>query len=438
VSAAVVIGGGYSGLVAARRLLRAGVDVVVCEARDRVGGRAYTKASPNGTALDLGGQWIGGEQERVYALARELGAAIVPVHDQGRAVIQRDGRRWPDGGDPPGYRRALAQLDRLAAVVSVDAPWDAPQGAVWDGQTFRTWLDANAPHEDVRWLVQNVVEGTFAADVGEISLLHVLFGIASAGGTGAMFERAEQAWLAGGAQTLADRMADELGDRVRMGTRVDQVSWTDGGVALEGPGLALTAEHAIVALSPHLAGRLRYSPPLPGRRDQLTQSVPMGAAVKLHCLYNRPFWRPVGLSGDSLSDGDGLTLLTRDSSPGGDGPGVLTCLITAGSARRWLALDNGLRRGRLLARLADLFGDGSRCPVEVVEKCWPEDPFSGGAYDAHFPPGVWTSLGDALRAPIGPLHWAGSETAARWCGYLDGAISAGERAADEVLGARRR
>jgi monoamine oxidase len=338
--------------------------------------------------------------------------------------------------EPPGVQSALACLDLLAAEVQVEAPWLAPRAQEWDGQTFMTWLAGEVPDDDARWFVQTLVEGTFAAEVRQLSLLHVLFGIASAGGTHAMLEGgAEEGCLVGGAQGLAEQVGRHLGDRVLLRAQVDHVSWTPSAVVIEGPHLSVAADRAIIALPPHLAGRLRYEPMLPGLRDQLTQSLPMGAVVKVQYLYDQPFWRKTGLSGHSMSDSSGLALSTFDSSPGADGPGVLTGLIVAGSARRCLRLAPEERRDLIITRLVELFGPQAGQPIELFEKCWPDDPWSGGGYDAHFPPGVWTVLGDALRQSVGPLHWAGSETATIWCGYLDGAISSGERAADEVLSA---
>jgi monoamine oxidase len=431
----VIIGAGLAGLAAARRLMEGGVDVLVCEARSRVGGRAATQIV-DGMALDVGGEFVGPGQRRILALAAELGVGVSPVWRQGEDVVWRDGERWSTGRGVRDAEAAIAELDRLASGVPLEAPWLTPDAEELDGQTMRTWLASNAASDDGRWLLRVVLEATFAASMNELSLLHVLFGIRAAAGTTSMFGGAggaQDSTIIGGAQGVAERLLESLGERVLLGHRVDQVPWDDAEVAVEGPGFRVAADRAIFALPPHLAGRLRYDPPLPGRRDSLTQSLPMGAIVKVHSLYDRPFWRDRGLSGGSLSDDGWLSVSTHDGSPRQDGRGLLTSLVPARAAQRWVHAGSDEGRARLLDRLAALFGPQAARPVHVIEKSWPDDPFAGGGYDAHFPPGQWTASGDALRAPIGPLHWAGSETATEWCGYFEGALTSGERAATEVV-----
>jgi len=433
----VVIGAGYSGLASAHLLTRSGVDVLVCEARSRVGGRAATQVV-DGVALDLGGEFVGPGQRRILALAAEFGVSLSPVWRKGEDIVWRDGKRWSEHRGVPDAESAMVELDRLASSVPLEAPWLTPDAEELDGQTMRTWLASNVASDDGRWLLRTVLEATFAASVKELSLLHVLFGIRAAAGTTSMFGGAgcaQDSSIVGGAMGIAERLLWGLGESVLLGHRVNRVVWGDAHVAVEGPGFRIAADRAIFALPPHLAGRLCYDPSLPARRDSLTQSLPMGAVVKVHCLYDRPFWRDRTLSGGSMSDDDWLSVTTHDGSPQLDGPGLLTCLVPARAAQRWVGARPDEVRVRLLRRLAELFGPEAARPAHVVAKTWPDDPLAGGGYDAHFPPGLWTALGDALRAPIGPLHWAGSETATEWCGYLDGALTSGERAAMEVLNA---
>jgi monoamine oxidase len=197
------------------------------------------------------------------------------------------------------------------------------------------------------------------------------------------------------------------------------------------------AERAVITLPPTLAGRLRYRPALPGYRDQLTQRVPMATTVKVHCIYDEPFWRAEGLSGQVTSTGE-VVQFTFDNTPEAGTPGVLVAFIEADEGRRWGRASAKDRRDAVLGCLAKYFGAPAAAPREYLERVWQDEEYTRGCYGGLMPPGAWTSYGEALRQPIGSIHWAGTETATVWSGYIDGAVRSGERAAAEVLAALRR
>ena len=194
----------------------------------------------------------------------------------------------------------------------------------------------------------------------------------------------------------------------------------------------MRSRRAILAMSPALCGRLAYVPALPGRRDQLCQRMPMGAVTKVHVLYDRPFWRDDGLNGQIVAPG-AVMESTFDNSPDDASHGAIVGFIAGDDCRRMEAAGPEARRAAVLADLERAFGPRARTPMEIVEQHWPAEPFTRGGPVAVSSPGALTTLGPALREPVGPLHWAGTETATRWCGYLDGALTAGVRSADEVL-----
>ena len=229
-------------------------------------------------------------------------------------------------------------------------------------------------------------------------------------------------------------MAEALDDRVILNAPVHTVAQDERSVRVEADGVTVTAERAILALPPTLAGRLRYRPALPGYRDQFTQRVPMGTVIKIQCLYERPFWREDGLTGQVTSD-TGAVRITFDNTPPDGSPGILLGFIEGEEGRRWGRRSLEERRAEVLNCLARYFGEQARVPKEYVELSWAEEEYSRGCYAGFLPPGVLTSYGEALRAPIGRLHWAGTETATEWNGYMDGALQAGERAAREILAA---
>ena len=222
----VVVGAGFAGLTAARRLQQEGRSVVVLEARDRVGGRILNHTFADGTIVELGGQWVGPTQDRVLALADELGVGTFPSYEEGDNLLGVDGgaRRWADetfGLDEEALidvAETQAALEAMAATVPLDAPWDAPDARELDAQTVESWLVANMKTETGLRFWRTLIPAIFSADTDQMSLLHFLFYVHSGGmidmlvatGGGAQDSR-----VVGGSQTIALRMAEELGKAVR-------------------------------------------------------------------------------------------------------------------------------------------------------------------------------------------------------------------------------
>jgi monoamine oxidase len=458
-----IVGAGLAGLVAARRIAAAGAHPVVVEARARVGGRLLNEEIGDGKVVEVGGQWIGPTQERIAALAAELEVETFPTHDRGRHLVEMRGRLGSYEGPLTearlslfrdlaraisplalaDFEQARARLDRMAREVPLEEPWMTPKAASWDSQTFATWVRRNTRTEAARSLFELMTEAVWAAEPGDVSLLHVLFYTHSGSGFNTLIGTgggAQQDRLHGGSQRLALLMAEQLGsERVRLGAPVRRVEHGEGGVAVhaDGPdgephGLSVRAQRAIVAIPPTLAGRVAYDPPLPARRDQLTQRMPQGTVIKTMAIYEEPFWRGEGLSGQATSDA-GPARVVFDNSPPDGSPGVLLGFLEGRLARQWGARPAGERRAAVLAGHARLFGPRAAQPERFVERVWAEEEWTRGCYGCLMTPGGWTEYGRALRAPIGPLHWAGAETATVWNGYMDGAVRSGERAAAEVL-----
>ena len=446
----VVIGAGLAGLTAAHRLTTAGASVVVVEARGRVGGRVLTTQLDDLT-VDLGGTWVGPGQDRIAALLDELGVSTFPTHDHGDdlLVLRRHGgrvmRRRAAGRVPPlaapavlDLVRVQTALDRMARQVPLDRPWTAPRARSRDAQTLESWLQRNALTRDARRLVRLLLaQAVLTTEAENVSLLHVLFYLHAGGGFETLMSTtggAQQDRIVGGALQVPLRLAGALGDRVRLDWPVRSVRARDDGVEVGGDAGTVTARRAIVAVPPTLAGRLHYEPALPAARDQLTQRVPHGATIKAVARYDRPFWRDDGLSGQALTD-RGDVLFTFDVSPADGSVGALVAFVQGTTAVRLGAAPAAQRRAAVLADLAALYGPQAAEPDGYVEQDWQAEQYTRGCYGGHAPPGALTQYGHALRRPIGPLHWAGTETAERGNGYMDGAVASGERAAREVLAA---
>jgi monoamine oxidase len=272
----------------------------------------------------------------------------------------------------------------------------------------------------------------FSVEPADVSLLHVLFYAAAAGGWDDLLDTeggAQQDRLAGGTQQLSVRMAEELGDRVELSAPVRAIRSDDEAESVIAG--EVRARRAIVAVPPALAARIEYDPPLPGPRDQLSQRMPMGSVIKCMAVYDEPFWRHDGLSGQAVSL-PGPAQVVFDNTPPNGSPGLIG-FLEGRDARELAVVPEAERRDAVLRGFQRLFGRRAAHPVLYVDKDWSAEPYSRGCYAGVFGPGAWTGYGRLLREPVGRIHWAGTETATRWMGYMDGAIQSGRRAAVEVM-----
>lgn len=435
----VVVGAGFAGLSAARELTRAGLSVVVLEARDRVGGRVYTKTLEGGPWVDLGGQWAGPTQNHLLALIAEHKLPTFGTWTKGDNLLHLNGKARRYRGTIPrldlfsllniGY--AQFRLDRMAKQVPLDAPWKARRAAEWDRITLADWLNANLKTKSARVLLDAGLESVFAAGAHEFSLLHALFYIHSGKDIDMLLgsdNGAQATRVDGGMMSVAEKHATGLD--VRLSSPVRRIDH-EGGVTVHYDGGTVRASRAIVAVPPKLVAQIDFQPALTGRRAELVRNMPMGAVIKCTAIYDRPFWRDEGLSGMSVSD-RGPIHVVFDNSPPGAEVGVLMGFCEADNARKLGKLSEAERRDAAIACFVRTHGERAKNVLRYADHVWEDDPWSGGCYGAFMPPGIWTSLGPAIREPIGRVHFAGTETATEWAGYIDGAISSGKRAAREI------
>lgn len=438
----VVVGAGFAGLIAARELRRAGKSVIILEADHRVGGRTKPGVVA-GERIDIGGQWVGPTQTELLALADEYGVASIEQYADGDNIIDINGHMARYKGETPALPDAdleafgalVSQLDGYANQITMPKPWLADQANAWDAHTVESWMQANVTSKSVRALMRVLVRAVFSTETGQCSFLYFLSYLASAGGLEALIS------IHGGAQDrlfpdslwqIADKVAAELGHALVLEAPVSLIEQDDQGVRVTTAKGVWSGDRVIVTAPPPMAARIDYIPPMPARRDGLTQRMPMGCVIKVVITYEKPFWRDQGLTGLVLSDKaefgpwlDRVTPLTRG--------GALVGFFGGGTAQDWADRPAAERRAKVLADIALYFGKEALAPTDYLEEVWTRAPLNRGGYVAVPGPGVLTAFGEALAEPVGRIHWAGTETSDIWVGYVDGAIRSGKRVAAEVL-----
>ena len=439
----IVIGGGYSGIAAAWSLRNHGHSVSVLEARDRVGGRAWTEHVPGGGWVDNGGQWIGPGMTKILELAREVGVATFPTYGDGNSILVYNGSRNVYGADDPNslgipvpeadlrdFMGAVMEIDKLSGEVPPEAPWEAPRAREFDYQTVESWMEQNLATDGAKFALRSVVAGYFAAEACDLSFLHLLFYVAAAGGVEAL-EESSLVWrFDGGAQEIPNRLAQRLGERISLDAAVRAIDQTGETVIVETDAGPREARRVIVAISPALAARIDYRPSLPASRDQYMQRAPLGSVIKCHAVYPTAYWRQDGLNGQLVSEEDVNSVF--DNSPPDGNPGILVGFIEGEAARRWADRPEADVRQKMLDTFTEHFGDRTRQPSHFYYANWAREPWSRGCYCGVPTPGTWTNYRDAVRTPVGRVHWAGTEAATKWVQYMEGAVRSGQRAAAEV------
>jgi monoamine oxidase len=440
----IIIGAGFSGLAAARVLRQRGISFTILEARDRLGGRVYTRRFADGLYLDYGGQWVGPTQDRMYALLAEYGLEHYRTYNEGKNILDLNGRVKTYRGLIPrtdllsllNLDWVMRKLERMAKSIDPAAPHCHPRAAQYDGQTLADFVRRQCPAKPARKILEAGLQTVFAAELDELSLLHALFYIRSGHNLECLLSidgGAQQDRVVGGMQLLAEKMAAPFAAQVVLEAPVRRIEQSESAVSVSGDGFAYRAERVICAIPPHLLAAIECSPALSPQRKALLGQLPMGLAAKCFAVYERPFWREQQFSGQAVADEQAPFQTVFDASPQDGSRGILLGFSLAGRHRAFFRLDEAARREKALACFARYFGPQALSPQMYVDYSMKDDLWSGGCYAALYPTGAWTAQGNRLAQPEGRIHFAGTETADIWYGYIEGAVRAGERAAEEVL-----
>ncbi|WP_110206665.1 flavin monoamine oxidase family protein [Nocardioides daejeonensis] len=445
----VVVGGGLSGLVAARRLARTKHSVLVVEARKRVGGRLLNHDLRTGGTIEAGGAFVGPTQNHIKRLAAQLGVRTFDEYVAGKNVYLSStlGRNEFTGTIPPDptilldAAIALGQLDQYAASMPVDAPWTHPQAAAWDAMTLGDWIRRNTINKaGISNLIKAWTQPTFGADPDQLSFLFVIHYLACSGDerTPGTFARssdtaggAQESRFVGGSQRIPLLLAKQLGRRVALGAAVRRIEHHGSRVRVHTARGTVSARRVIVAAPPEQVLGIDFSPGLPTGRRALLRRLEMGQLMKCDAVYEKPFWREAGLSGFGIADSGAVRAAFDNGVPGTD-HGILLAFVGGSTWREFGPMSRARRRKAVLQGFAAMFGDQALRPIEYTEQDWTKERWTGGGPVAIYGPGVMARFGQHIRTPYRRVHWAGTETSTYWTGYMDGAVRAGERAALEV------
>lgn len=441
------MGAGLSGLAAALALRGGGWEVVVLEARDRVGGRVHTLHLPftGGLHVEAGGESIDDNHDQIQALARhyQLALAHRPANKLGDAAVYGGGRRSAlnavaaaDPGALAGYLSFGDALIKMAGNLDPAHPELAPQAETWDRQSLQDFAATQTLDANAELLVQSDYRGNYNAEFNQVSLLFVLQ--QSVADNALSQSGVETMRIAAGNSALPQAMARDLGTAVRLESpvaKVEQHSWGVRVKAASGAGGTSTvdAAHLVLAVPPPALRAVTFDPPLSPEVAAMIAELDLGQALKVSTQYNRRFWLSEGLSGFTITDlpfGTGWD--ATDSMPGGaERPGVLTQFVTGDAARYGAALGDQTRIASFQQQLDVVYPEGRQDRSAVATTmAWADERYTGGGY-AVYAPGQLTRFWPLLRQPHGAIRFAGEHTEVL-AGYMESAVRSGHRVAAAI------
>jgi putrescine oxidase len=439
----VIIGAGASGLTAATKLRDAGLSVAVLEARDRVGGRLWTK-DVDGATLEIGGQWVSPDQEALIETLADLGLQTYSRYRDGDSVYinavgeltRFTGELFPvRASTQREMERLIHVLDALVADIGPRAPWAHPMAEELDAVTWLEWLESQTDDVEARDnIALFVAEAMITKPAHAFSALQAVLMAASAGSFSHLVDAdfILDKRVIGGLQQVPLLLAQKLGDDVFLGQPVRRLDWSDTGVTATADGVTVHARHAIVAVPPNLYSRIDFQPPLPRRQQQMHQHLSLGFVIKVHAVYSTPFWRDAGLSGTSFSPYE-IVHEAYDNTNHDDPRGTLVGFVSDRKADAVFGLSAQERQRVILTSLSHYYGEQALHPVVYYESDWASEEWTRGAYAASFDMGGLSRYGADLRTPVGPIHWSCSDLAAEGYQHVDGAIRVGRETAEAIL-----
>ncbi len=445
----LIIGGGFSGIAAAKKLHESGVSFRVLEARERLGGRVFTKTISEDLYLDFGGQWIGPTQDRMYELCKEYGIEYFETYNQGKNILDLRGKIKTYSGVIPkidllsliNLDWLIRKLERLARQIDLNSPWSHPKAGEFDSLSLVDFLKKNSKTDPCFQVIRLGCETIFACDLHELSLLHALFYIKSGTSLDCLINiknGAQQHRIKGGMQTIVDRMAKDFSEHISFNSSVQKIEKTDSGILVHSESAYYSCQKVIFAVPPPLLDEIEIIPELSQEKKKLLKNYPMGQVGKCFMIYKKPFWRKSGFSGQAVSDENSPFQTLFDCSPADGKYGILMGFAIGNRAKIHFGLSKENRESRMKSLLVSYFGSEASSSIRYEDFTMTDEVWSRGCFAALMPTGAWTNFQDTYRKSEDPFYFAGTEAATRWHGYIEGAVLAGEGSASEVIHSLRK
>jgi monoamine oxidase len=440
----IIIGAGFSGIAAAKKLHEAGISFLVLEARERLGGRVYTKQISEDLYLDLGGQWIGPSQDRMYALCQEYHMDYFETYDQGYNIIDFQKQVKKFKGLIPkldiisliNLDFVLKKLERLAKSIPQDSPWLHPKSAEFDQVSLAAFVASHCKTNPCRKVVTLALETVFAAELNEVSLLHALFYFKSGRDLNTLINIKNGAQLhriIGGMQKLVEKMAKPFMDQIKFNHPVISIKKENGVFTIIGESFSFRTKKIIMAIPPVLAGKINFTPMLSAAKRQVLDRIAMGQVGKCFMVYQKPFWREAGFSGQAFADELSPFQSMFDASPKDANYGIILGFTIGNRAKVFFENNKESRKAIMLEKLTSYFGTEAKNPLLYEDFSMTDEAWSRGCYAGLYPTGTWTGFQDAFAKTENDIFWAGTEASKVWFGYIEGAVRAGEVAAENVI-----
>ncbi|KAJ5609038.1 hypothetical protein N7528_009605 [Penicillium herquei] len=446
----IVIGAGLAGLTAALDVIQSGLSCIILEARDRVGGKTWSQQTSDGKGyIDVGAGWLNDtNQSRVWAIAKRYGAEVIVQNTQGKAVLEN----WEGNvssfeyGEVPNFdeetRKNVTEIRDMCEAECQQLDTWRPRNTELDAMTLEAFLRSRGASKAAMGTATVWTRAMLGVEPCDISALYFLNYCKSGGGLLIMRsdrkDGGQYLRVRGGTQTLSKGLASSLPAGVlRLETPVQSIVQEQGGsIKVQAGGSVYSATKVITTLPGPALKNVSFYPPLPSAKRAWTESLYYGYYTKAMMEFKTPFWVERGFCGLANSF-IGPAGVIRDSCIPQDNKYVLTCFMGGEPGRAWAALSTAEREKTLLKQIGKLYGVSNVEDqfLKMTAYEWVHDEYAGlGCPCTTLPPGVLDTLGgDGLRAPVGNLHFAGTETAGEWKGYMEGAVRSGSRAAAEVV-----
>ncbi|WP_342277059.1 flavin monoamine oxidase family protein [Spiroplasma endosymbiont of Nebria brevicollis] len=436
----IIIGSGFSGLAAALKLEQENknLKILMIEADNRIGGRSFSKYLDDGTLIELGGQWVGPKHEQMLKLIKQfnLKTYVTPPFNKGKNLYFYNNtiQELPSAE----FNALVKEIDKLTNSINLEQPWNHQQAKLWDKITFQKFMKNYKSDSWVKILIEKLIAPALVSiDSNKVSLLQALFYIASNGGftfATSANKGAQNYRVLGGTWQIAQKIADSLKQtKIILNEEVTMIDDAKNQVIITiNTNKNYYGKHCVLALSPVVINNIKFKQSLPKVCKSLLASYNSGGALKVHFVYSSPFWIKDNKSG-TVNSCQGYISEVVDNTTPGSKKGILTVFIYGGKRTKILNFSENERKELLINELTNFFGDKAKAAKEYIEFNWIEDSWTGGCFVANLKLGAWVKYGEYWKQPIGLLHFAGTETSSYFYGYLEGAILAGQRVANEVI-----